>query len=67
MADPAPGWEEKYDLIKENLDEVLSPDIVEEILKKGEHPKIYWGTATTGKPHCGYFVPVCASVMPNLV
>ena len=20
--------------------------------------KIYWGTATTGKPHIGYFVPM---------
>ena len=25
--------------------------------QRGE-PKIYWGTATTGKPHLGYFVPI---------
>lgn len=50
---------EKFNLIKNNLQEVLSPDIIEEILQKNERPlRIYWGTATTGKPHCGYFVPM---------
>lgn len=50
---------EKFDLIKKNLQEVLNPEIIEEILNKNERPlKIYWGTATTGKPHCGYFVPM---------
>lgn len=38
---------------------MLNPEIIEEVLNKGERPlKIYWGTATTGKPHCGYFVPM---------
>ncbi|KAK5135713.1 hypothetical protein LTR08_004699 [Meristemomyces frigidus] len=51
--------QEKFDLIKQNLQEVLNPEIIEEILKKNERPlRIYWGTATTGKPHCGYFVPM---------
>lgn len=51
--------QEKFDLIKENLQEVLNPEIIEEVLKKNERPlRIYWGTATTGKPHCGYFVPM---------
>ena len=50
---------EKLNLIKNNLQEVLNLEIVEEILTKNERPlKIYWGTATTGKPHCGYFVPM---------
>lgn len=49
---------EKFDLITSNLQEVLNPEIIQEILDKNERPfKIYWGTATTGKPHCGYFVP----------
>ncbi|KHO00241.1 tyrosyl-tRNA synthetase [Metarhizium album ARSEF 1941] len=48
---------ERFDLIRENLAEVLNPEIIQEILDKGGHPKIYWGTATTGRPHCGYFVP----------
>ena len=50
---------EKFALIKSNLQEVLNPEIIEEVLNKNERPlKIYWGTATTGKPHCGYFVPM---------
>ncbi|KAK3674523.1 Tyrosine--tRNA ligase cytoplasmic [Recurvomyces mirabilis] len=51
--------QEKFALIKDNLQEVLNPEIIEEILQKNERPlRIYWGTATTGKPHCGYFVPM---------
>lgn len=51
--------EEKYALIKENLDEVMKPEIIEDIVLKQKRPLvIYWGTATTGRPHCGYFVPM---------
>lgn len=51
--------QEKLQLITSNLQEVLNPEIIEEVLNKNERPlKIYWGTATTGKPHCGYFVPM---------
>ena len=32
-------------------------DKLKEILKKRDL-KVYWGTAPTGKPHVGYFVPV---------
>jgi hypothetical protein len=46
--------QEKMDLIKVNLQEVLNPEIMEEALKKNGHLKVYWGTATTGRPHCGY-------------
>ncbi|KAF2115549.1 hypothetical protein BDV96DRAFT_546521 [Lophiotrema nucula] len=49
--------DEQLALIKENLQETLNQEIIEEVLKKGEPLKIYWGTATTGRPHCGYFVP----------
>ncbi|OQO01801.1 hypothetical protein B0A48_12274 [Cryoendolithus antarcticus] len=51
--------DQKMALITSNLQEVLNPEIIQEILTKNERPlKIYWGTATTGKPHCGYFVPM---------
>ncbi|CAO2654458.1 Nn.00g111910.m01.CDS01 [Neocucurbitaria sp. VM-36] len=50
--------EDKMALIKVNLQEVLNPEIMEEALKKQGHLKVYWGTATTGRPHCGYFVPI---------
>lgn len=49
---------EKYELITRNLQETLNGQIIKEILEKGGSPKIYWGTAPTGKPHCGYFVPM---------
>ncbi|KAF7548781.1 hypothetical protein G7Z17_g6823 [Cylindrodendrum hubeiense] len=48
---------ERLALIRENLAEILNPEIIEKILTDGGNPKIYWGTATTGRPHCGYFVP----------
>lgn len=49
--------DDKMALIKVNLAEVLNPEIMDEALKKQGHLKVYWGTATTGRPHCGY---VCA-------
>ncbi|KAL2262892.1 hypothetical protein VTK26DRAFT_9097 [Humicola hyalothermophila] len=49
--------EQRLALIKENLAEVLNEEIIKKILDEGRHPKIYWGSATTGRPHCGYFVP----------
>lgn len=49
--------EEKLKLISRRLDEVIGEDRIVTILK--ERPlKIYWGTATTGKPHVAYFVPM---------
>ncbi|TLD25572.1 hypothetical protein PspLS_06175 [Pyricularia sp. CBS 133598] len=49
--------EERLALIKDNLEEHLNIEIIEDILAQGRDPKIYWGTATTGRPHIGYFVP----------
>lgn len=51
--------EESITLIKANLAEVLNPEIIDEVILKEKRPlKVYWGTATTGRPHCGYFVPM---------
>lgn len=33
----------RFNLIRENLDEVLNPEIVEAILAEGRNPRIYWG------------------------
>lgn len=30
-------------LIRENLAEILNPEILEKIIAEGRHPKIYWG------------------------
>uniref|UniRef100_A0A8C6SMH3 Tyrosine--tRNA ligase, cytoplasmic n=1 Tax=Neogobius melanostomus TaxID=47308 RepID=A0A8C6SMH3_9GOBI len=49
--------DEKYDLITRNLQEVLGEEKLKQILQEREL-KVYWGTATTGKPHVAYFVPM---------
>ncbi|XP_014242844.1 tyrosine--tRNA ligase, cytoplasmic [Cimex lectularius] len=49
--------EEKHRLICRNLQEVLGDDKLKETLKERD-VKVYWGTATTGKPHIAYFVPM---------
>jgi len=49
--------EAKQQLITRNLQEVLGEDRLAAVLKERDL-KIYWGTATTGKPHIAYFVPM---------
>lgn len=39
------------------VQEVLGEEKLKPILKEREL-KVYWGTATTGKPHVAYFVPM---------
>merc|ERR1712226_1040126 len=48
---------EKKALITRNLQEVLGDDRIDKVLETRDI-KIYWGTATTGKPHIAYFVPM---------
>jgi len=48
---------EKKALIVRNLQEVLGEDRMDKVLDSRDL-KIYWGTATTGKPHIAYFVPM---------
>ncbi|KAF5708558.1 tyrosyl-tRNA synthetase [Fusarium mundagurra] len=51
--------EESITLIKANLAEVLNPEIIDNVILKEKRPlRVYWGTDPTGKPHCGYFVPM---------
>ncbi|ELU10391.1 hypothetical protein CAPTEDRAFT_167956 [Capitella teleta] len=49
--------EEKLAMIKRNLQEIIGEDRLLTTLKERD-VKIYWGTATTGKPHIAYFVPM---------
>lgn len=50
---------EQFSLITKGLQEVLNAQIIKDVLEKENRPlRIYWGTAPTGKPHCGYFVPM---------
>ncbi|KAL8277125.1 hypothetical protein RQP46_010453 [Phenoliferia psychrophenolica] len=48
----------KLELITQNLQEVLGEDQIKAILAEGRNPVCYWGTAPTGRPHLGYFVPL---------
>jgi len=48
---------DKKTLIQRNLQETLGEDRIDEVLKTRDL-KVYWGTATTGKPHIAYFVPM---------
>lgn len=50
--------EQKLNLIQRNLQEVLGEDRLKEVLVSRD-VRIYWGTATTGRPHVAYFVPMC--------
>lgn len=49
--------DEKYELITRNLQEVIGEEKLRAILRERDL-RIYWGTATTGKPHVAYFVPM---------
>lgn len=49
--------EEKERIITRNLQETLGEDNLKKIVSERDL-KIYWGTATTGKPHIAYFVPM---------
>eukprot|EP00842_Homolaphlyctis_polyrhiza_P006459 jgi/Hompol1/6814/HPOL_005090-RA len=49
--------DEKFDLITRGLQEYLGGDRIKEVLAERDL-SIYWGTATTGRPHIAYFVPM---------
>lgn len=47
--------EKKFELIKRNTVEIVTEEELLELLKK-KNPRVYLGTAITGKPHIAYFV-----------
>ena len=49
--------DDKFSLITKDLQEVVGEDKIKEIIKERDL-KIYWGSATTGKLHVAYFVPM---------
>lgn len=58
MASSGPcSVDEKFNLITRNLQEVIGEDRLRPILQE-KHLSLYWGTATTGRPHVAYFVPM---------
>ena len=34
---------ERFSMIRENLAEILDPELIENILAEGRNPRVYWG------------------------
>ena len=58
--------EDKLRLITRNLEEVVGEEDIKKVLAE-RSLKVYWGTATTGKPHIAYFVAMSKPGFENLV
>lgn len=52
------SFEDKFKLVKRNTIEIIGEDELIKLLRDKKKPVVYWGTATTGKPHVGYFFPM---------
>jgi len=50
--------DKRLELIKRNLNEVISEEELKKLLKEKEKPVVYWGTAVTGKPSLAYLFPL---------
>ncbi|MFH1889555.1 MAG: tyrosine--tRNA ligase, partial [Nanoarchaeota archaeon] len=50
--------DEKIELVKRNLQEVISEEELETLLKKKKSPSLYWGTMPTGSVSFAYFFPM---------
>lgn len=50
--------DERIKLIKRNTQEIIGEDELRKLLKDKKKPVAYWGTAPTGAPHVGYFLPM---------
>lgn len=48
----------RHQLIVRNLQEVLGDAQLRKHLANHKNISLYWGSATTGRPHVGYFVPM---------
>ncbi|KAF6774542.1 hypothetical protein AHF37_07421 [Paragonimus kellicotti] len=48
----------RHELIVRNLQEVVGDEELCSLLTRDQPLTVYWGTATTGKPHVAYFVPI---------
>ena len=50
--------EEKLQIIKRNLQEILTDEELADLLKKKKDASVYWGTMPTGSPHVSYYLPL---------
>ncbi len=49
--------DKRFELVKRNTDEIIGEAELKKLLKEKKKLIVYWGTAPTGKPHVGYFLP----------
>ncbi len=49
--------DKKLELVKRNLVEIIGEEELENLITAKKKPVVYWGTAPTGRPHVGYFLP----------
>ncbi len=49
--------EKRMELVKRNISEIIGEEDLKKLLAGKRKPVIYWGTAPTGRPHVGYFLP----------
>ena len=52
------NFEQRFDLIKRNTQEIITDQELKRLLEEKKQPKGYIGLATTGKIHIGYFIPM---------
>jgi tyrosyl-tRNA synthetase len=57
MATAGLSPQDKYTLITRGLQETIGEERLRKLLEERDL-RLYWGTATTGRPHIGYFVPM---------
>ncbi len=57
MATAGLSPQDKYTLITRGLQEIIGEERLRKLLEERDL-RLYWGTATTGRPHIGYFVPM---------
>ena len=50
--------DERFKLVKRNTQEIIGEEDLKKLLSEDRKPVVYWGTATTGRPHVGYFLPM---------
>ena len=49
--------ENRFELVKRNTEEIIGEEDLKKLLESKKKPVVYWGTAPTGRPHVGYFLP----------
>src|SRR3989339_1294813 len=52
------NWEEKFELVTKNIQEIIGEEELKEKLKSKKDFSVYWGTMPTGSVSLAYFFPM---------